>query len=487
MIRRNREGNTDYDLPHDWFSGRKPGVSAMLRVHNEEEFIGPALLSIAPFFDELLLVLNRSTDRTRQIAEGLNLPHLRILDYPFELFPNGPGHDEYPDDSLQEISYFYNWCLCQTTRQVVCKWDGDMVALPHLNVGLKRRVERAKTLSFAGTNLAGRAFAHISADQPIAGAEPRFFRVAPHTFYQQGPACEVFQHGYERGNEHLKDPLYLHFKWAKSEASATAIWPKNWRSDPHFMGIYARQGAGAIYAGPMPDALLEDLIERSLTAARQVEDLKSQEQVMRTEARVLARLRENEVAGDFLEIGCKLGKNTVFIARLVETLFPDRRVVSVDPFSSAGAALSLHNAQDTIDDIFEQFTVNTAGIADHHQHHRKDSRALEDSDVPNGLAYAFIDGEHTYDGVMADWRFVYERTQPGGVIAVDDYKNGSWPGVIEAYDEILETYPVTVLNEETKSAFLLVGDPAKHWGPRPSPLQRITDRLRGRKSRRSLI
>ncbi len=341
-------------------------------------------------------------------------------------------------------------------------------------------------MTFSGTNLTGKSFGHISREQPVAGAEPRFFRVNRFSYYVQGPACELFHHEYTQGNDRVEQPLYLHFKWAKAEESATAIWPEAWREDPHFVAIYERRAAGEVYKGPFPEALLEELVSRSLDAARTVEDLKSQEGVMRTEARVLSTLRQQGVAGDLLEIGCKLGKNTVFLGKMAETLFPGRRTISVDPFSQDGAVLSLHDDPQTINDIHAAFSRTTADL-DAHCHHRKDSRHLLDTDVPNGLAYSFIDGEHTYKGVMSDWRFVFEHTSEGGVIAVDDFKNDSWPGVVKAYREILSRYPVTVLCEETKSAFLLIGKNANAWRPQNSMLSRLANRLRGKRHPQSLI
>ena len=148
MRRENREGERAFFIPADWHADRRRGVGAMLRVRNEQDFIEPCLRSIAGFFDEILLVLNQSTDATEARARALGLPHLRVLSYPFELAPNGPGHDEGPDDSVREIAYFYNWCLAQTATRHVCKWDGDMVALPALDAGLKRRVLRSNLVAF---------------------------------------------------------------------------------------------------------------------------------------------------------------------------------------------------------------------------------------------------------------------------------------------------------------------------------------------------
>lgn len=41
--------------------------------------------------------------------------------------------------------------------------------------------------------------------------------------------------------------------------------------------------------------------------------------------------------------------------------------------------------------------------------------------IPPALAFAFIDGDHTADGVRSDITTVYRRILPGGVIAFHDY------------------------------------------------------------------
>ena len=86
----NREGYQEYNILRDYYSGRKPGLSAMLRLKNEEEWIRPCLLSIQGWFEELAVFLQNSTDRTEAIIREMNLPQVRIYHYPFDSFPNGP-------------------------------------------------------------------------------------------------------------------------------------------------------------------------------------------------------------------------------------------------------------------------------------------------------------------------------------------------------------------------------------------------------------
>lgn len=48
---------------------RKPGISGILRVLNEEEFLARAIKSHLPFLDEIVIALNlRCTDRSYEIC-----------------------------------------------------------------------------------------------------------------------------------------------------------------------------------------------------------------------------------------------------------------------------------------------------------------------------------------------------------------------------------------------------------------------------------
>ena len=49
-------------------AGKRPGLSALMRLHNEEDFAAAAIASILPFFDEIVIVYNTCTDGTPEIV-----------------------------------------------------------------------------------------------------------------------------------------------------------------------------------------------------------------------------------------------------------------------------------------------------------------------------------------------------------------------------------------------------------------------------------
>lgn len=113
-------------------SDKTDGVSAMIRVKNEEDIILDCLNSIGEVFDELIVVDNGSEDDTlykiNQFQEKSPNGHkVKLYSYPFEIAKCGQEHQNTPFDSIHSLVYYYNWCLSYCTRKAVFKWDADMV------------------------------------------------------------------------------------------------------------------------------------------------------------------------------------------------------------------------------------------------------------------------------------------------------------------------------------------------------------------------
>lgn len=56
------------------------------------------------------------------------------------------------------------------------------------------------------------------------------------------------------------------------------------------------------------------------------------------------------------------------------------------------------------------------------------------------IHFAFLDGAHTYEYVMEEFRFVEKRQHEGDVIFFDDYTPALFPGIVKAVDEICERH-----------------------------------------------
>lgn len=261
MIQQNREGHDEFDIDADWYRDRNKGVSAMLRVGNEEEWIGPCLESIVGFFDEIVITIN-CDDRTLDIIETFDSPKIEVYEYPFEINPNGPVHDEYPADSVHDRAYYYNWSLSKTTYTHVSKWDADMLMLPEYCTEEFKRTVLSNRITFtSGWEVVTDDFSHVSKTNEKTGNEIRFFEVKPWLYYRQGSVCENFVYPairdwrkaplvttYRAWNlvtdteHHTSEPTYLHTKHIKQ--SDKQAWPDNWEEIDHFQDIDDRKQKG---------------------------------------------------------------------------------------------------------------------------------------------------------------------------------------------------------------------------------------------------
>ncbi|HEY7322511.1 MAG TPA: hypothetical protein VIE89_33520 [Candidatus Binatia bacterium] len=121
--------------PEDFDPSRKQrGVSAILRLKNEEEYLEMALDSIRPFFDEFVIVYNQCSDRTPDIvAEFARAEPQRVKAFHYvpKVFPPGSNqHRILPSGNVHSLVHYYNFALSKVSYRVCTKWDGDMIAAP---------------------------------------------------------------------------------------------------------------------------------------------------------------------------------------------------------------------------------------------------------------------------------------------------------------------------------------------------------------------
>jgi len=243
---------------------RKPGVTMMLRLKNEEQWIGPCVESIQ-WADKLLFVFQNCIDRTEEICRDLSDPNKSsFFQYPYDSRPNGPGNRERNPYDKHNRAYYYNWCYDKTDTQYVVKWDGDMVAFESLEKILRAAEGKHDFATFHGTNIVikeaweggvtGKWF--VNTEKEHCNAEPRFFKAKKEHPWITGSHSAMFN--YRRtNNKVIPTSQFLHFKHAKCYESMTMAWPENWREIEHFKRIWKRgepdNPASLVpYTGPIP-------------------------------------------------------------------------------------------------------------------------------------------------------------------------------------------------------------------------------------------
>jgi glycosyltransferase involved in cell wall biosynthesis len=187
---------------------RPLGLSAFVRCKNEEEYIVASLVSIYRIFDEIVVILNNSTDQTREFVSALmtDRPRIKLIEYPNTCESIGHGYAERvgrnPEGSLAR---YYNWCLDQTNFSHVCKWDGDMIATP-LFEQVRTLIANHDVVMFDGHDVIG---------EHTTDLEARIFRYDPtRARYLDWDLYEILQHDYTR-IARLEHKCYLHMKLAK--------------------------------------------------------------------------------------------------------------------------------------------------------------------------------------------------------------------------------------------------------------------------------
>jgi len=106
------------------------GISFIVRVHNEEQTLESSLRSLTGFnFPyEIVVILHKCTDRSKEIAETLQkeLP-ISIKEYVYPI--SRAGYETMATDatSVHSIVYYCNWCVSHAKFAWKFKWDSDFI------------------------------------------------------------------------------------------------------------------------------------------------------------------------------------------------------------------------------------------------------------------------------------------------------------------------------------------------------------------------
>lgn len=253
----NVEGLQEFDIPDSLTIPVSSGVGAMMRIGSDEEFIVPCLLAVKDFFDEFVIIYNKTHSRTRELIDAIGLSGLHTYEYPFDIAFRGEAHVKTPVNSLHHSAYYYNWCLSKVRSEWVAKWDGDNIAL-HNFKATKDIIKAGQHDSIINCawDLTGPNINMLGRQQRV-GYETRLFRRGKNVKYQRST------NGYTQVLSTTGRPLqqntptFLHLKWAKR--NPTMYWPSDWATSSHFRAIAERHEPHTHYNGPYPQVLIDYL------------------------------------------------------------------------------------------------------------------------------------------------------------------------------------------------------------------------------------
>ena len=127
-----------------------------------------------------------------------------------------------------------------------------------------------------------------------------------------------------------------------------------------------------------------------------------------------------------LEIGSHLGSSTCYIAAGLAK--SGGHLFCVDTWEN-------QTMPEGERDTYSEFLRNTAGVSKSLSYLRKRSTQINESDINLPLDFVFIDADHSFEAVMADFSIVESWVSNEGVIAFHDCR--AHEGVSRAIGEIL--------------------------------------------------
>jgi O-methyltransferase len=177
--------------------------------------------------------------------------------------------------------------------------------------------------------------------------------------------------------------------------------------------------------------------------------------------RELNRVIKKNISGHAVEFGCYLGTTSVYIAEILMAAH-DREFYVYDSF--IGLPEKTKEDISPLGDNFKsgelvaskkQFIKNMVQTGVPVPHIKKAwFRDLVQSDLPNKVAFAFLDGDY-YASIVDPLKLLEVCLVSGSTIVVDDYSNAALPGVTKAVDEWLSKHRA-VMKVERSLAIIYV-------------------------------
>lgn len=178
------------------------------------------------------------------------------------------------------------------------------------------------------------------------------------------------------------------------------------------------------------------------------------DQVDKDQVRVILSELEKvlpKLDGAVVEFGCYIGTTSLFIRRLLDIYQDTREFHVYDSFeglppktkedeSRAGEQFQVGELAVSRKQFLQQF--QKAGLKPPSIHKGWFSE-LTAADVPDKIAYAFLDGDF-YKSIRDSIKLVRPHMQKGGVIIIDDYAREALPGAAKAAHELLISRNITV-------------------------------------------
>jgi len=154
----------------------------------------------------------------------------------------------------------------------------------------------------------------------------------------------------------------------------------------------------------------------------------------------LVELMKDKVDIVGLEIGCDEAVTTEYLVNSI----PSLTLHSIDPYTEYrdwnGSIVRSR------EDVYELAMNKMKPFGKRFVMHKEDSSTYYNNFEDNFFDFIFVDGIHTYDGVMSDCVNYYSKVKPGGVFSGHDFSG--IPDVNRAVKEFAASQGKEILNTE---------------------------------------
>jgi O-methyltransferase len=166
--------------------------------------------------------------------------------------------------------------------------------------------------------------------------------------------------------------------------------------------------------------------------------------------RELEKVLHAGVPGDVVEFGCYAGTTSLFIRRLLDKQgqsaarafhvydsFEGLPPKTTPDLSPAGLEFTAGKLSVSKKEFIQEFRAAhlTPPVV-----HKGWFEQLTDTDVPQNIAFAYLDGDF-YESILSSLKLVWPHLSQGGAVLVDDYNREALPGAAKAVQDYFKHLP----------------------------------------------
>lgn len=210
---------------------RLPGISAIMRIKNGEDFLRVSIESHIDHVDEIIACHNDCSDQSVKILEELSGKYpnkIKIIEYLPKVHPIlSKDHATTPTESINSIANYYNFSLSKANYSYAFKLDDDHLAI---NSNFQLAVQQVresitknerKLFTFSGLNIAPSNNGKLQIFIPemfVGSGDHMFFPVCSDIHFIQESRTEIFTLPIKAFPKIYIGLLYFHLKYCKPSA-----------------------------------------------------------------------------------------------------------------------------------------------------------------------------------------------------------------------------------------------------------------------------